>query len=73
MAVVARPHPKWVETPVALVIARLGENVDPAELKEWGNARLGKVQRVDQVILREADFARNTLGKVLKKQLRESV
>ena len=63
VAVVARPHPKWVETPVALVIARPGENVDPAELKEWGNARLGKVQRVDQVILREADFPRNLLGR----------
>ena len=73
VAVVARPHPKWVETPVALVIPRPGETLDPAELKRWGNALLGRVQHVDEVILRETDFPRNMLGKVMKKELRESL
>jgi acyl-CoA synthetase (AMP-forming)/AMP-acid ligase II len=63
------PHPKWGETPVALVIPR--GPVDTEELLAFANARLARNQRLATVELREA-FPRNALGKVLKRELREA-
>lgn len=70
-AVIAVPDPKWIETPLALVRATRGSEPDPEEIMSWVNQRVGKVQRVSGVELREDEFPRNALGKVLKKQLRE--
>lgn len=71
VAVIAIPHTKWGETPLALAIPEPGTNGDPEEIKEWANARLAKHQRVNRVESRAEDFPRNALGKVLKRQLRE--
>lgn len=70
-AVIAVPHPKWIETPLALVRAKPGSDPDPEEIKTWVNERVGKVQRVSAVELRGEEFPRNALGKLLKRQLRE--
>lgn len=70
-AVIAVPHPKWIETPLALVRATSGSEPDPEEIKAWVNERVAKVQRVSEVKLREDDFPRNALGKVLKNKLRK--
>jgi len=70
-AVIAVPHPKWIETPLALVRPTPGSDPDPEEIKAWVNERVGKVQRVNAVELREEEFPRNALGKLLKRQLRE--
>lgn len=72
VAVIAVPHEKWGETPLALVRTLLpGAAVSEEELKEWANARLAKHQRVSGVEFRDEAFPRNALGKVLKRQLRE--
>jgi acyl-CoA synthetase (AMP-forming)/AMP-acid ligase II len=63
------PHPKWGETPVALVIPR--GPVDTDELLAFANDRLARNQRLAAVELRDA-FPRNALGKVLKRELREA-
>jgi len=70
-AVIAVPDPKWIETPLALVRATPGSEPDPEEIMMWVNERVGKVQRVSGVQLREDEFPRNALGKVLKQRLRE--
>jgi acyl-CoA synthetase (AMP-forming)/AMP-acid ligase II len=70
VAVIGVAHEKWGEVPVALVIAKSGNEVDAAALKEWTNARVAKHQRVTDIVLRTEDFPRNALGKVLKAQLR---
>lgn len=70
-AVVAAPHPKWVETPVAFVICKPG--ADANAIRVWANARLAKHQQIDRVVLRTDDFPRNALGKVLKRRLREDL
>jgi acyl-CoA synthetase (AMP-forming)/AMP-acid ligase II len=70
-AVIAVPHPKWIETPLALVRPRPGSDPDPEEIKTWVNQRVGKVQRVSAVELYTEEFPRNALGKLLKRQLRE--
>lgn len=67
VTVIGIPHPKWGETPLALVIPR-GEP-DPGELLAWANARLARTQRLAGLEFRSA-FPRNALGKVLKRELR---
>lgn len=67
VAVIGVPHPKWGESPLALVIMR--EPVGPHEILAWANDRLAKTQRLVAVERRE-EFPRNALGKVLKKELR---
>lgn len=70
-AVIAVPHEKWGETPLALVRLEAGATSTAEQIKEWANAQLGKHQRVSAVEFREEDFPRNILGKVLKRVLRE--
>ena len=67
VTVIGIPHPKWGETPLALVIPRGAP--DPAALLTWANARLARTQRLAAVELR-TEFPRNALGKVLKRELR---
>lgn len=70
VAVVAAPHPVWVETPVAVVTA-----VDPAdppteaEIVEWCRSRLASYKKPTAVDVVEA-LPRNASGKVLKVELR---
>ncbi len=71
VAVIAIPHEKWGETPLALVIRQPGAKRTAEEIMEWANARLAKYQRIRAVEFREEDFPRNALGKVLKRVLRE--
>ena len=70
-AVIAAPHEKWGETPLALVIPTPGAKSSEDEIREWANARLAKFQRLDRVEFRQEDFPRNALGKVLKRVLRQ--
>jgi long-chain acyl-CoA synthetase len=71
VAVIAVPHEKWGETPLALVIREEGAEITEEGIKEWANAQLAKHQRISAVEFREEDFPRNVLGKVLKRELRE--
>ncbi|QHE84454.1 class I adenylate-forming enzyme family protein [Hydrogenophaga sp. BPS33] len=69
-AVIGVPSERWGETPVAFVIPRRGSHLDTQEALAWCNAKLGKTQRLADLYL-VADFPRNPLGKVLKRELRE--
>ena len=55
---------------MALVIKRPGSSLAEDALLAWANARLGKAQRVSKVEFRSC-FPRNTLDKILKRELRE--
>jgi long-chain acyl-CoA synthetase len=70
-AVIAVPSDRWGETPLGLAVAREGAIVDPGELLAWANARLGKMQRLSGVEMREA-LPRSNVGKVLKQELRRA-
>lgn len=69
-AVVGVPSKSWGETPVAFVTPKQGSSVDPAEVRAWANAQLGKTQRLAAVRLIDA-MPRSAIGKVLKRELRE--
>ncbi|MEH6752508.1 MAG: AMP-binding protein, partial [Paracoccaceae bacterium] len=72
VAVIGVPDEKWGETPLALVVPRgeaEGGSALGEELLAWTNARVGKRQKIKQVLIR-SDLPRNPNGKVLKRALR---
>jgi long-chain acyl-CoA synthetase len=69
-AVVGVPSQEWGETPVAFVVAAAGAP-SPPELRAWANAQLGKTQRLADLRY-VSELPRSEIGKVLKRQLRES-
>jgi acyl-CoA synthetase (AMP-forming)/AMP-acid ligase II len=69
-AVVGVASERWGETPVAFVTLREGAVRDASSLMAWTNERLGKMQRVAQVVVVDA-LPRSAIGKVLKRDLRE--
>ena len=69
-AVVAMPSEEWGETPVGFVVLKQGASVDAATLKAWLNERVGKFQRVAEIVFVET-LPRSAIGKVLKRELRD--
>ncbi len=69
-AVVAMPSEEWGETPVGFVVLKPGATVDAATLKTWLNERVGKFQRVAEIVFVET-LPRSAIGKVLKRELRD--
>ncbi|WP_199554469.1 class I adenylate-forming enzyme family protein [Sandaracinobacteroides hominis] len=67
VAVVGIPSRAWGESPVAFVVA---PGADPQELKEFTNARVGKVQRLAAVQLVD-ELPRSAIGKILKREIRD--
>jgi acyl-CoA synthetase (AMP-forming)/AMP-acid ligase II len=70
VSVVGVPSERWGETPVAFVVRRPGSSVSAAALRDWANARLGKIQRLAALEWVES-LPRSAIGKVLKRELRE--
>ena len=68
-AVVAQPHPRWDERPVALVIMAEGKELDPAAVIEHCSQAFAKWQLPDEVM--ETDnIPLTTTGKIDKKIIR---
>ncbi|MDA0338879.1 MAG: AMP-binding protein [Proteobacteria bacterium] len=70
VGVIGIPSDAWGETPIALVVRTTDGTATEDEIKDWANAQLGKQQRVSAVEFRE-DLPRSTIGKLLKRELRE--
>ncbi len=70
VAVVAMPSEEWGETPVAFVVLKPGAKIDAAGLKAYTNARVGKIQRLNDVEIVDV-LPRSAIGKVLKRELRD--
>ena len=60
------------EIPRAYVTLRDGEQVTPAELRDWLNDRVGKHERVDTVVIRAA-MPKTMIGKLDRRALRLEV
>jgi acyl-CoA synthetase (AMP-forming)/AMP-acid ligase II len=69
-AVVAMPSEEWGETPVAFVVLKPGAAADSGALKAWTNSRVGKTQRLTDVVIVNT-LPRSAIGKVLKRELRD--
>jgi long-chain acyl-CoA synthetase len=70
-AVVGVPSERWGETPVAFVVLKDSASVKHSDLLDWTNARLGKTQRLAALEI-TSTLPRSPIGKVLKRELRES-
>ena len=68
-AVVAQPHPKWDERPVALVIMNEGKKLDQTAVLEHCSSAFAKWQLPDEVIVTDSIPLTST-GKIDKKTIR---
>jgi len=69
-AVIAVPHPKWVERPLACVVPRPGAALEPGEIIEFLRPQLAKWAVPDAVEIIDA-VPKTSVGKFDKKVLRE--
>jgi long-chain acyl-CoA synthetase len=68
VAVFGVPDDKWGEAPIAAV--QLRQEVDPDELRDWINERVGaRFQKVREVVVKQ-EFPLSTAGKTLRRELR---
>ena len=68
-AVIGAKSRKWGETPIGLVVLR--RQSDPAAIQRWCNERLGKQQRLTDLLAVQS-IPRNPNGKILKRELRQT-
>ena len=68
-AVIAVPHPKWVERPLACVVPKPGATVEPREIIDYLRDKLARWALPDEVVLIEA-VPKTSVGKFDKKVLR---
>lgn len=71
VAVVGVPSDVWGETPVAFVVRKAGNDVNEDELLHWTNRRVANTQRLAKLLFIQ-ELPRSPIGKVLKRDLRES-
>jgi fatty-acyl-CoA synthase len=69
-AVIAVPHPRWVERPLACVVPKPGQTLEPAEILDFLRPQLAKWALPDDVEIIEA-VPKTSVGKFDKKVLRE--
>lgn len=69
VTVVGVPHPKWVATPIAVVVAA-DEAPSAAELIEFTKSKVASYKKPSAVVFVEA-LPRNAAGKVLRRELRD--
>jgi fatty-acyl-CoA synthase len=70
VAVIGVPHPRWVETPLAVIVPR--DPDDPPtedDVETWCRARLASYKKPSAIRIVDA-LPRNVSGKVLKTELR---
>jgi fatty-acyl-CoA synthase len=70
VAVIGVEHPRWVETPLAVVVRAPDAEVGEEELIELCRGRLAGYKKPSAVVFVE-ELPRNASGKVLKRELRE--
>ena len=69
VTVIGVAHPKWVETPVAVVVPN-GEPPAEEELIEFAKSHLASYKKPTRVLYVDA-LPRNAAGKILRRELRD--
>jgi fatty-acyl-CoA synthase len=69
-AVIAVPHPKWQERPLALVIPKDGRILEDGELRSFLELRFARWQ-IPDAFVRVKELPYTPTGKVMKSKLRE--
>ncbi len=68
-AVIGVPHPRWGETPRAVIVTKSGENTSEDEVLSFVRSRLARYKCPTSVIFTQS-LPRNASGKLLKRELR---
>lgn len=71
VAVVAAPHDRWGETPVAIVVVQEGHALTEKDVVDLCAAKLGGYKKPSRVLLQTEPLLRTPVGKIPRKQLRE--
>lgn len=71
-AVVAAPHPKWDERPVAIVIREPDAELSPEDVRGHCEGRFAKWQLPDEVLFRD-EIPLTSTGKIDKKKIRAAL
>ncbi|MBN9618335.1 MAG: AMP-binding protein, partial [Actinobacteria bacterium] len=69
-AVIAVPHPRWAERPLACVVVKPGETLTRDEVLDFLRERLTKWQVPDDVVFID-EVPKTSVGKFSKKTLRD--
>ncbi len=69
-AVIAIPHPKWDERPLACVVLKKGQNASEADIKNYLGERIAKWMVPDSVVFID-EVPKTSVGKFNKLKLRE--
>ena len=70
VAVIGVPHPRWVETPLAVIVPNDPSDPPTAEdVEQWCRQRLASYKKPSQVRIVDS-LPRNVSGKILKTELR---
>ncbi|MGZ3264330.1 MAG: class I adenylate-forming enzyme family protein, partial [Croceibacterium sp.] len=72
VAVVAAPHERWGETPVAVVVVHEGHELTESEVIDLCVVKLGGYKKPSKVYLQREPLPRTPVGKIPRKQIRES-
>jgi fatty-acyl-CoA synthase len=70
-AVIAAPHPKWQERPLAIVVRKNGATVSEDELRSFLASRFAKWQLPDEFVF-VSELPHTSTGKLLKSELRQT-
>ena len=70
-AVIAVPHPQWVERPLAVVVPRAGHSPDVEALRAFLGEQFAKWWVPDAIVFAES-LPKTGTGKVMKRALRET-
>jgi acyl-coenzyme A synthetase/AMP-(fatty) acid ligase len=67
------PHPKWGETPNAVVVLRDSAHTTEDELIQWCRAQVGPIKKPTSVIFRDTALPKGATGKILRRTLRDEI
>jgi fatty-acyl-CoA synthase len=69
-AVIAVPHPKWQERPLAVIVLKDNAKVSPEELRSFLATKFAKWQLPDDFVFAR-ELPHTATGKLLKTELRK--
>jgi fatty-acyl-CoA synthase len=72
VAVIGMPDPKWIEAVTAVIVLREGHQLDVTELLDHCAGHLSGFKVPKKVVFAE-NLPRNASGKILKRELRQSL